>query len=166
MDKQNGTNKTIFPKKDEMFRNRDMRAGWEIKLPLVLSILNSVMIMAFGLSGIAFKGLITETLSGMQYPSWTYFWKENLLFYYQANIMYFVLLFLLSLLMTYSCVLMWDGHRTGVNLFAFAKCAGLTLPMLFFGLRGVVVGDIMLALLFIAYYYLYMFRHLIHNKEE
>ena len=149
-----------------MFRNRDMRAGWGIKLPLVLSILNSVMIMAFGLSGIAFKGLIIETLSGMQYPSWTYFWKENLLFYYQANIMYFVLLFLLSLLMTYSCVLMWDGHRTGVNLFAFAKCAGLTLPMLFFGLRGVVVGDIMLALLFIAYYYLYMFRHLIHNKEE
>lgn len=166
MDKQNGTNKTIFPKKDEMFRNRDMRAGWGIKLPLVFSILNSVMIMAFGLSGIAFKGLITETLSRMQYPSWTYFWKENLLFYYQANIMYFVLLFLLSLLMTYSCVLMWNGHRTGVNLFAFAKCAGLTLPMLFFGLRGVVVGDIMLALLFIAYYYLYMFRHLIHNKEE
>lgn len=149
-----------------MFRNRDMRAGWGIKLPLVLSIQNSVMIMAFGLSGIAFKGLITETLSGMQYPSWTYFWKENLLFYYQANIMYFVLLFLLGLLLTYSCVLMWDGHRTGVNLFAFAKCAGLTLPMLFFGLRGVVVGDIMLALLFIAYYYLYMFRHLIHNKEE
>lgn len=166
MDKQNGTNKTIFPKKDEMFRNRDMRAGWGIKLPLVFSILNSVMIMAFGLSGIAFKGLITETLSRMQYPSWTYFWKENLLFYYQANIMYFVLLFLLSLLMTYSCVLMWNGHRTGVNLFAFAKCAGLTLPMLFFGMRGVVVGDIMLALLFIAYYYLYMFRHLIHNKEE
>ena len=97
MDKQNGTNKTIFPKKDEMFRNRDMRAGWGIKLPLVLSILNSVMIMAFGLSGIAFKGLITETLSGMQYPSWTYFWKENLLFYYRANIMYFVLLFLLGL---------------------------------------------------------------------
>ena len=166
MDKQNGTNKTIFPKKDEMFRNRDMRAGWGINLPLVFSILNSVMIMAFGLSGIAFKGLITETLSGMQYPSWTYFWKENLLYYYQANVVYFVLLFLLGLLLIYSCVLMWDGHRTGVNLFAFAKCAGLTLPMLFFGLRGVVVGDIMLALLFIAYYYLYMFRHLIHNKEE
>lgn len=166
MDKQNGINAKLFPKKNELSQNKDMRAGWGIKLPLVFSILNSVMIMAFGLSGIAFKGLITESLSGMQYPSWTYFWKENLLFYYQANVIYFVLLFLLSLLMTYSCVLMWNGHRTGVNLFAFAKCAGLTLPMLFFGLRGVVVGDIMLALLFIAYYYLYMFRHLINNKEE
>ena len=98
MDKQNGINAKLFPKKNELSQNKDMRAGWGIKLPLVFSILNSVMIMAFGLSGIAFKGLITESLSGIQYPSWTYFWKENLLFYYQANIMYFVLLFLLSLL--------------------------------------------------------------------
>ncbi len=165
MDTLNNIN-NILPQTKEMLKNKDMKAGIGIKIPLIFSFLGSFYLFLFGLSGIAFKGVISEALSNLQYPSWIYFWKENLLHFYQTNIFFFILLFLLSLLMAYSCLLMWNGHRTGVNLFALSKCASLILPILFFGLRGVAVGDIMLGVLFMAYYYLYMFRHLINTKDN
>lgn len=156
----------ILPHKNEMSKSKDMETGIGIKIPLIFSFLDSLYIFLFGLSGMAFRGVISESLSNLQYPSWIYFWKENLLYFYQVNMIFFILLFLLALLMAYACLLMWNGHRTGINLFALSKSASLLLPILFFGLRGVAVGDIMLGLLFMAYYYLYMFRHLINTKDN
>lgn len=141
-------------------KNKDMYSTWQVKLPLIFSLANALFLLLYGLAGLFFKDAITAFLQGDTLAPYFYFWKENLLFFFGANMLYYVFLSLLAALMIYACLLIWNGHGTGVNLYALGRVGSLIIPLLFFGMRGLSIGDIMLGVLFIAYYYLYMFRHL------
>lgn len=154
-----------LPKAVRYPKNKDMYSTWRVKLPLVLSLANALFLLFYGLAGLFFQDSITAFLQGDNLPAWLFFWKENLLFFFCANFLYYVLLSLLAALCIYACLLIWNGHGTGVNLYAFCKTGSLLIPILFFGMRGLNIGDIMLAVLFIAYYYIYMFRHQTNNTD-
>ncbi len=115
--------------------NKDMQATWRVKLPLVFSYINSTLLLVYGLSGVLFRQSIVSYLQSDNLPQNFYFWRENLIFFYEANIFYYILLALLSSLLLYACTLIWNGHRTGVNLYAFGRASILHLPILFFSLR-------------------------------
>ncbi len=141
--------------------NKDMQSTWKLKFPLLFSFLNSALLFLYAISGLFFSESMISFLQGDSLPPYFHFWKENLVFFYEVNVLYYVFLFLLGGMLLYACTLIWNGHRTGVNLYAFGRVASLILPSLFMGMRGVALGDIMLGVLFIAYYYLYMFRNLL-----
>ena len=63
-------------------------------------------------------------------------------------------------------MLMWYGHKSGVLLYAVSKVALILVPVLFMGIRGLNYGDIMLAVFFIAYYYIYMIKHPIKETNN
>lgn len=161
------TKKTqILLNKGQMSQNKDMYPRWGIKIPLVFSFVNAFVITLFGIIGTFFSDWFTNLLDTLELPSIMYFWKENLKYLLDANIIFYIFMFVLGVILFYACLLMWNGHRTGVNLYAIGKSATLLLPILFFSLRGVAIGDIMTGVLFIAYYYLYMFRHLMTSSTQ
>lgn len=155
-----------FPKVVRYPKNKDMYSTWRVKLPLVLSLANALFLLLYGLAGLFFQDSITAFLKGDNLPASFYFWKENLLFFFEANILYYVFLSLLAALTVYACLLIWNGHGTGVNLYALGRTGSLIIPILFFGMRGLNIGDIMLGVLFMAYYYLYMFRHQLTGTDK
>ena len=61
---------------------------------------------------------------------------------------------------------MWYGHKSGVLLYSVSKVGLILVPMLFLGNRGLNYGDIMLAVFFIAYYYIYMIKHPIKETNN
>lgn len=156
----------ILLNKGQMSQNKDMYSRWGIKIPLVFSFVNAFVITLFGIIGTFFGDWFTNLLDTLELPSIMYFWKENLKYLLGANIIFYIFMFVLGVILFYACLLMWNGHRTGVNLYAIGKSATLLLPILFFSLRGVAIGDIMTGVLFIAYYYLYMFRHLMTSSTQ
>lgn len=156
----------ILLNKGQMSQNKDMYSRWGIKIPLVFSFVNAFVITLFGIIGTFFGDWFTHLLDTLELPSIMYFWKENLKYLLGANIIFYIFMFVLGVILFYACLLMWNGHRTGVNLYAIGKSATLLLPILFFSLRGVAIGDIMTGVLFIAYYYLYMFRHLMTSSTQ
>ena len=161
------TKKTpIILNKGQMSQNKDMYSRWGIKIPLVFSFVNAFVITLFGIIGTFFAQWFISFIDSVELPSIMYFWKENLKYLLGANIIFYIFMFILGMILFYSCLLMWNGHRTGVNLYAIGKSATLLLPILFFSLRGLAIGDIMIGVLFIAYYYLYMLRHLMTSPSQ
>lgn len=145
---------------------KDMRSSWGIRLVLPLSFANALLILVFSFFGLFFNSFSVDFISSTHFPQIMYFWKENLLYFFTPSIFFFVFIFLLSMLAIYSCLLMWFGHKSGVFLFAVSKVAIILVPMLFLGNRGFSYGDIMLTVFFIAYYYIYMIKHLIKNTNN
>ena len=138
---------------------KDMRSSWGIRLVLPLSFANALFILVFSFFGLFFNSFSVDFISSTHFPQIMYFWKENLLHFFTPSLFFFLFQFLLSILAIYSCLLMWFGHKSGVLLFAVSKVALILVPMLFLGNRGYSYGDIMLAVFFIAYYYIYMIKH-------
>lgn len=161
---ETGKEKNETPFRFERMKTNDMYSSWKIKIPLIFSLISSVSILVFGFVGMFLRTAVRDFLQGGHLPAYFYFWKENLLFFFQANIVYYFFMFFVGAIMIYACLLMWNGHRTGVNLYAFGRTSGLLLPIFFFGQRGFALGDVMLAGLFIAYYYIYMLRN--YTKTE
>ena len=145
---------------------KDMRSSWGIRMVLPLSIANAFFLLVFSFFGLFFKSFSIDFISSTHFPQMMYFWKENLLHFFTPSLFFFLFLFLLSMLSIYSCMLMWYGHKSGVLLYAVSKVGLVFVPILFLGYRGFSYGDIMLALFFIAYYYIYMIKHPIKEVEN
>ncbi len=159
---------TDFPEINLNKTEKDMRSSWGIRILLPFSIFNALVLLVFSFFGLFLKNYSIEFINSTSFPQVMYFWKENLLIFFTPSAFYFVFLLLLSILTIYSCLLMWFGHKSGVFLYAVGKVGLILVPALFLGYRGFTYGDIMLAVFFIAYYYIYMIKHPIKevNNEE
>lgn len=143
----------------EKITTKDMRSSWGIRCVLPLSMLVAAGLFCFGLAGLFFSSDVISFIEQGRIPDYLYFWRENLLFFFRANKAFYVFMAILSAFSLYACVLMWSGHRSGVSLYAISKVGLLGVPVMFFSYRGLSYGDVMLAVLFIVYYYIYMLRH-------
>jgi hypothetical protein len=145
---------------------KDMRSSWGIRIILPFSIANALFLLIFSFFGLFFNSFSVDFISSTHFPQIMYFWKENLLYFFTPSLFFFLFLFLLSMLAIYSCLLMWFGHKSGVLLYTVSKVGLIFVPILFLGNRGFSYGDIMLALFFIAYYYIYMIKHPIKKTNN
>ncbi len=145
---------------------KDMRSSWGIRILLPLSFANTLFLLVFSFSGLFLKSYAIDFINSTHFPEVMYFWKENLLYFFTPSLFYYLFIFLLSMLSIYSCALMWYGHKSGVLLYAVSKVALILVPVLFMGIRGLNYGDIMLAVFFIAYYYIYMIKHPIKETNN
>ncbi|MBO7277567.1 MAG: hypothetical protein J6U84_06350 [Bacteroidales bacterium] len=145
---------------------KDMRSSWGIRIILPFSVANAFVLLVFSFFGLFFNSFTVDFISSTRFPEIMYFWKENLLYFFTPSAFCFVFLFLLSMLSIYSCMLMWFGHKSGVLLYAVSKVGLILVPALFLGYRGFSYGDIMLAVFFIAYYYIYMIKHPIKETNN
>ncbi len=145
---------------------KDMRSSWGIRILLPLSIASALFLLVFSFSGLFLKSYAIDFINSTHFPEVMYFWKENLLYFYTPSLFYYLFIFLLSILAIYSCLLMWYGHKSGVLLYSVSKVGLILVPVLFLGNRGLNYGDIMLAVFFIAYYYIYMIKHPIKETNN
>lgn len=145
---------------------KDMRSSWGIRIVLPFSIFNALFLLVFSFFGLFFKSYTIDFINSIHFPEIMYFWKENILYYFNPSIFFFAFLFLLSILSIYSCLLMWFGHKSGVFLYPVSKVGIIFVSILFLGNRGFTYGDIMLVLFFIVYYYIYMIKHSIKEVEN
>ncbi|MBR1770303.1 MAG: hypothetical protein IJ748_07600 [Bacteroidales bacterium] len=146
--------------------DKSLKIGWKMKFMLVLSFiygfaftLNNLCIMLFQNEAVSYiKQNINNTV--------LYFWKENLLFFLSANRTLYILCFVTGLALLYGCYLMWKGFKWGLLFYTLGKFFQISLPIFFLGHRMIAIGNIMIALLFLIFYYVYSFSHQMDKSER
>ena len=137
-----------------------------------LKTLHVLLVISFIVSGLYF---LSELVSGLTLP-----WMQR---YYAAhpevmpdqwNILlerslsipqwYYLLCALLDAISVIGLVLMWRLRRNGFHCYALAKLLLMLMPLLFLDRSFVGVGNIMIGILFIVYYY-YLMRVLTSSTD-
>ena len=107
-----------------------------IMLPAISQNFDNGTLSLYG-SNITLNGPTLAAVEMMlSYPQWFYF-----------------LLTALYALSLYGAIRMWNLHKTGFHAYTLAQLLLLIVPVLFLGKGQFAIGDAMMSLLFIAYYF-------------
>lgn len=145
--------------------DKSLKIGWKMKIMLTLSILFALVYTAINLGIVLCKNVIISSINNIDNTMF-YFWKENLLFFFSANRFLYILCFLCGLSLLYGCYLMWRGYKWGLLFYTLGKFFQIILPIIFLGHRMIAIGDIMIAILFLVFYYVYSLSHQMDKQER
>lgn len=79
---------------------------------------------------------------------------------------YFLLCAILYGLSLTGAIMMWNLRKNGFHFYAVAQLLLIAVSIMFLGRNGVKIGDIMLTVLFIAYYYMILRTLGLFNKNK
>ncbi len=137
-----------------------------MKIMLVLSSLFALMYTIVNFLIMLLKNNVVSYINNNMGDTYFYFWKENFLFFISANRTLYVLCFLTGLSLLYGCFLMWRGYKWGLFFYTLGKIFQIFLPIAFLGTRMLAIGDIMMAILFLVFYYVYSLSHQMEKQER
>ena len=136
-----------------------------------LHILLVISMLWSGMSALSY-GLLCSMLPSIrevwqqyesQFPSEVSIMMEQLL---DAPRAYYLGMTLLALLELLGCIYMWRLRWPGFHCYTLARFLLLLLPILFLGRGYLGVGDIMMALLYIAVYFLLLRRLNVQSEQD
>lgn len=145
--------------------DKSLKIGWKMKVMLIFSIVFALTYTSINLGIVLCKNIITSYLNSMD-STMLYFWKENLLFFLSANRLLYILCFLTGVALLYGCFLMWKGYKWGLLFYTLGKFFQIVLPIIFLGHRMIAIGDVMIAIFFLVFYYAYSFSHQMDKQER
>ncbi|MCF0209769.1 MAG: hypothetical protein HUK18_00345 [Bacteroidales bacterium] len=146
--------------------DKSIKTDWKIKLMLCLSIVFALCFFAFNLITTLFSNKLTAYIGSQSLPSSFYFYREHLLFFISANRMMYILCSIAGCFLLYGIHLMWRGYKWGLLFYTIGKISQISIPIIFLGHRMWAIGDIMIALLFLVFYYRYSFTHEIEKENR
>ena len=146
--------------------DKSIKTDWKMKLMLCLSLLFAVVYFAFNLSVLLFRAFIVEFINSNSWPTMLYFYRENLLFFLSGNLLLYLLCSIVGLFLLYGIFLLWRGFKWGLLFYSIGKVFQIILPIVFLGHRMLAIGDIMICLLFLVFYYSYSFSHQIEKENR
>lgn len=135
-------------------------------LMVIISMIYSLAYSLFNLAGLVAKQKIITYMDSDNLPEVFYFFKQNIIFLYSAHRFMFVLCFIGGLFMLYGCYLLIRGYKWGLFFYTTTKGIQIFVPLMFLGFRAFWIGDCMLVILFLVYYYQYCFTHQIDKKAR
>jgi hypothetical protein len=137
--------------------------GKGMKIMLTISILAAFASFLFDLYVIFFKKQIINDLDISDgFGEKLHFIRENIMYFLdKGGIFFYIIAFILSLIQIFGCVRMFKGEVSGLYFYSISKVIAIIIPAILFGHRGVASGNIMLAVLFIAFYFIYVRRYTI-----
>lgn len=140
---------------------------------ILMRIMLLICIISFSFSALlnGFFGIFNhasqEMIQSSNLPSYLYFYRNSILDILSISRAYFILKSLLSIFLVSSLVIMFRGFTTGYYLFFITQIFLIIIPLLFVGLKVISLGDIMIALFLIVFFFLEILIHQIKpNKEK
>lgn len=150
---------SISPKK--------FRVTFLTKTILFISIASSSLALIFSLFLSISYNLTNKASLLDKLPNFLHFFRENILFYLEkGGTTYFIIYGFVCVLIISGCVIMLRGKRIGFSYFLYGQILSTILPLLFFNKRGIGLGDIMLSLLFIFFYFIQINIHTIKQMNS
>lgn len=143
-----------------------IKVGWALKTMLILSIAYAMIMFLWNLGVVLLKPHIVDWIQNKSFPTSLYFYKENLLFFFSANRVMYVFNVCAFVLILNGCHLMFKGLKWGLLYYTIGKILQIIIPILFLGYRMLAIGDIMIVILFLVFYYVYAFTHKIDKKDR
>lgn len=140
------------------------RQRTSLRIVLVLSMIGSgFMLLNYMLYGLMLPSMRTLYYSGsITFPGEFTTYIESILDTPRSFFLCCTLLYAMSLA---GVIIMWKLRKSGFHLYAMAQLLILLVTLLFLGRDHLSLGDIMLTILFIAYYYI-AFRALARYAPE
>ncbi len=141
--------------------------------PLVVKQLHFLLVLSFINTGLS---LLSEIFMAAMLPSMsTFFDTQREMFPDEMAIMidrtlgipqwYFLILALLDAASVVGLVMMWQLRKNGFHCYALSKLLLILMPLLFLDRMYISIGNIMIAMLMIGYYYVLM-RGLRATEED
>ena len=146
--------------------DKSIKTGHFFKVMVVLSALFGLVFTVYNFSMVFFREAVIDYVVSASLHDNFYFYKENLLFFMTSErIMYFICsgagLFILC-----GCHLLFRGYKWGLLFYTVGKVVQVVTPVIFLGYRAFAVGDVMIVLLFVIYYWSYSFTHNIEKENR
>ena len=146
--------------------DKSIKTTWFFRFMVSLSGIFGLYYTIFNLLALVMKDKVIDFIQSSSFPETIYFYKQNLIFFFSGNrIMYFIC-FLAGLCMLNAFQLLFRGFKWGLLFYTIAKLIQVVIPISFMGFRMLSIGDAMLILLFMVYYYVYSFSHQIDKKDR
>ena len=146
--------------------DKSIKTDWKMKIMLSLSFIFASVYFLFNFSMVLFADSIRSFITSESWPTSLYFYKENLLFFLSANRLMYLLCSAVGFSLLYGVNLMWRGFKWGLLFYTIGKACQIIVPIIFLGHRMWAIGDIMIALLFLVFYYVYSFSHQIEKENR
>lgn len=135
-----------------------------LRIVLVLSFIGSGMsLFSYIMMSVGLSGLQAMYKSGdLTFPAEMTVFFEQLMETPRAFFLFSALLYAMSL---GGLALMWNVRKNGFHMYTLAQLLLLLVTVLFLGRERLALGDVMITLLFIVYYYIAM-RQLDAQKQQ
>ncbi len=146
--------------------DKSLKIGWKMKVMLTFSLLFAIIYTLANFFVMFFKDNTITYINTHINNTMLYFWKENLLFFFSANRSLYILCFICGIGLLYGCYLMWKGYKWGLLFYTLGKVFQILLPIIYLGHRMIAIGDIMIILLFLVFYYTYSFSHQMDKEQR
>ena len=141
-------NNPTVPTEEEV-RRKQLRS---LRIVLVLSMIGSGTNVLSSLTSALFLPAMNSLYEAGQLPIPDYMQVAVEAFLNMPR-MYFFITFVLAALSLTGVILMWKPRRSGFHFYTLAQLLLIVVALLFLGRTGIQLGDVMLTLLFIAFYY-------------
>jgi hypothetical protein len=130
-----------------------------MKIVLVICILVYSIITLTNLFIGIFNGISQDILSSDILPSSFFFYKHKMLDIIQTNSNFFILMGLIGAGIVTGLVIMYRGFTTGYYIFVVAVVLNIILPIMFFGKSAIAVGDIMILVFLLIFFFVNIISH-------
>lgn len=146
--------------------DNSIKVGWSLRVMVILSFLYGLFFTIFNFCGSLWKEKTVDYIMSTSLGEHFYFYKQNLLFFFTANRLMYVICFIVGLSIIYGCWLLWRGYKWGLLFYTIGKALQVIIPIMFLGYRMIAIGDILIILLFMVFYYVYSFTHKIEKENR
>ena len=136
-----------------------------LRIILVLSIIGSGMYaLAYLMWGLMLPTIQGQYASGaLQLPDEMTVAYEDMIYTPRSFYLCGTLLYVMSLV---GVILMWNLRKSGFHLYTLAQLLVLVITVLFLGKEHLAIGNVMLTLLFVTYYFIALRRLGVFSKES
>ena len=135
---------------------------------ILMRIMLLICIMGFSFSALlnGFIGVFNQSsqdiIQSSNLPTYLHFYRNTILDILSISRAYFIIISLLNIFLVSSLVIMFRGFTTGYYSFFTSQIFLIITPLLFVGLKAISLGDIMIALFLIVFFFLEI---LIHQRK-
>lgn len=158
-------------KAKSIFKFRQLEKGY--RPTILMRIMLVICIIAFGFAALlnGFIGIFNhasqEMIQSSNLPSYLHFYRSSILDILSVSRAYFIIISLLNIFLVSSLVIMFRGFTTGYYSFFISQIFLIIIPLLFVGIKAISLGDIMISLFLIVFFFLEILIYQIKpNKEK